>query len=204
MRIGTLAATGVALLVVAAPAAAQVRVNKQIGRPENFNRVDPKKVGTSNFDRKYMQNAYAANSFEIRVGQLALNRSNDPWVQDYARDMIREHTMAQSELKQLARNKGVALANKWPAMLTRNYRKLSNLRGNSFDNAYRSINLTAHRGVINQCAMEVRTGRDAMVRGYATKVLKAAKDHEMMAMHRETMMVRHNGSYGTAAQGMRP
>lgn len=190
--------------MVAGPASAQVRVNKQVGRPENFNRVNPNKLGVSNMDKKYMQNAYAANSFEVKLGELALRNGSDEWTKDYARDMIREHTMANNELRQVARNKGVYLANKWPAMLTRNYNKMRNLRGSAFDNQYRRINMNAHNGVINQCAMEIRNGRDAMVRSYATKILAAAREHEQMAVMRDTMLVRNRDSYGNAAQPMRP
>ncbi|MEA2553234.1 MAG: putative rane protein [Fimbriimonadaceae bacterium] len=193
-----------ALFAVAAPSMAQVKVNMKVGRPENFNRVNPKKVGISNQDRKYMQNAYILNAFEAKLGALAQSRGSDQWVKDFGSDMDREHTLANSELKDLARNKGVYLSNNWPRAQVKTYNRMASLSGSKFDREFRKINKKGHMLAMNGSAKEIKVGRDAMVRSYATKMLATARAHEQLVMTRQTMMARNNYSYGTAAQKIKP
>jgi len=202
MKLATLG-TAVALAAMAVTANAQVRVNMKVGRPENFNRIDPHKMGLNRMDRQFVQNAYAANAFEARVGALAAIHGSDPWVLDFGKDMEREHTLANSELRQLARRERIGLSNNWPAMFVQNYNRLRSLHGSAFDRAFTQINKKGHPMVMNACSNELRYGHDAGVRGYATTMLASARAHEMMIMHRQTMMASH-GTYGTAAQPMKP
>lgn len=204
MKLTTYVAAAAALLAVV-PAHAQVKVNMKVGRPENFNRVDPKKMGLNNMDYRFIQSAYAANSYEAKMGQLAMSRGQDPWTRDFGTDMHREHTNANSELKQLVRSRGMHLNNNWPRMFVANYQKLSRLHGASFDNFYRKLNKSGHMMAMDLCAKEIKSGHDANVRGYATKMLASARSHEQLVMTHQTMLVRYpNSSYGTAAQPMKP
>jgi putative membrane protein len=202
MRLGKVVAAGL-VLAMTVPVIAQVKVNMKVGRPENFNKVSPSRVGLNRSDRAFMQNAYTGNSFEVKIASLAATRANDPWVKDFAEDMRREHKMANEELKQLARNKSLRLSTNWPAKYTREYRRLAGLHGSAFDRAFTKLNKKGHREVQLACSKELRNGRDTHVRSYATGMLATARSHEKLAMNRQTMMV-HRGSYGTAAQPMRP
>lgn len=202
MKLGILGATA-ALAAMAVMADAQVRVNMKVGRPENFNRVDPHKMGLNHADKTFIQNAYFANAFEAKIGALAMNRASDPWVKDFGHDMHREHMMANNELKALAHKESIGLSNNWPRMFVQNYNKLSGLSGSSFDRAFTKMNKQGHMMVMKACANDLRYGHDAGVRGYATKMLAVARSHEKMVMTRSTMMASH-GTYGTAAQPIKP
>lgn len=202
MRLGVMAAVAASFVMVV-PAMAQVRVNMKVGRPEDFNKVDPHKVGLNTMDKTFMQNAYVANAFEVKAGALAQSHGEDTWTKDYGQDMYREHSMANSELKELAQNKGVYLSNNWPGMLAHNYNKLRNMNGASFDNAFRDMNKQGHMMVMQACANEIKYGHDAGARSYATKMLATARSHEMMVMNHTTMMAMNSGAYG-AAQQMKP
>ena len=188
---------------MAVTADAQVRVNMKVGRPENFNRIDPHKMGLNRMDKNFIQNAYFANAFEAKIGALAMSRASDPWVKDFGHDMHREHTMANNELRALARKESIGLSNNWPAMFVQNYNKLRNLSGPAFDRSFTKMNKQGHMMVMKACANELRSGHDAGVRSYATTMLAVARSHEKMVMTRSTMMASH-GSYGSAAQPIKP
>ena len=201
MKLLTIAAMAATLAVIAP---AQVRVNMQVGRPENFNVIDPHKMGLNHQDKAFIQNAYCANAFEAKIGMLAQTNGSDEWVKDFGQDMTREHNMANNELKQLAAKESISLSNNWPAMLEHNYHMLSNMHGAAFDAAFTKMNKNGHLMVMHACANEIRYGHDAGVRSYATGMLAVARSHEMMVMNRTTMYVRNTGTYGTAAQTIKP
>ena len=198
----TLAAA--AALAIMANAQAQIRVNMKVGRPENFNQIDPHKVGLNHMDKTFLQNAYFANAFEAKIGEMAPSHGSDEWTKDFGQDMYREHTMANNELRQLARTESIPLSNDWPAMFANNYHKLSNMHGPAFDAAFRKINLQGHTMVMQACAKEIQFGHDAGARGYATKMLAVARSHQMMVMNQQTMYVHNPTTSGTAAQTIKP
>ena len=200
MRISRLWASAACMSLLGAVALSQVRVNTQVGRPENFNRVSPTKVGLNRMDKTYMKRQALTNIFEVRLGMLAARRSDDAWVRSFADDMIREHTLGQEELKQLARRKGYRL----PTMLPRTERnklaKMERLRGAAFDREFRRIQMAGHEVAMKLQTREIKSGRDAMVRSLATKSLATTRGHHLLAMHRDSMLVRAHDTSGTAAQ----
>jgi putative membrane protein len=197
------AVAAVALIALSGSAFSQVRVNMKVGRPEDFNRIDPHKIGLNKSDRAFIKTAFAANSFEVKIGHLAQNRGSSTWVKEFGMDMAREHGIANNELKPLAIKKGAALSNAWPASLKKNYNMLARLHGAAFDRAFTKINKQGHLDVMKDCQREIRNGHDASIRSYATGMLATARSHEMMVINRTTMMAGH-GTYGSAAQHIKP
>jgi len=202
MKLGTLT-TALLCMACISPALAQVRVNTHLGRADNFNKVNPYKNGLSRTDRNFIRTAYAANSFEVRISQLAQTNASDMWVRDFGQDMIREHAMANKELKLLARQRRFTLPSSWPSKLTMTYKKLSRLHGEAFDHAYTKINMGGHNDAINLCSNEVKKGNDSMTRGYATKLLASAKMHQNNMTSAATMLARNRYTTGTSAQPIR-
>ena len=56
-------------------------------------------------DRAMIEDLAEANIAEIETGQLALTKSQNPRVREYAQKMIDDHGMAQQELQQMAQAK---------------------------------------------------------------------------------------------------
>jgi putative membrane protein len=50
-------------------------------------------------DRRFMRQAAQAGVFEVKKSKLALDRSHNRHVRDFAAQMIRDHTKANQELK---------------------------------------------------------------------------------------------------------
>jgi len=182
----TLLIAGLAISLSSLAPAQNVRIS-QDGRPENMARIPPK-AGINAQDRKFMNFACHSNAFEIMSSELALQRAQSEWARNFARDMIREHTMAQNELKMLAREKGVQLDQTLPKKMQAELDRLSRLSGAEFDRAYRDIQLKAHQETALMMERQIKNGRDSMIRNYAVKSLPAVKKHREMAMQRTTMM----------------
>lgn len=104
------------------------------------------------------------NSSEIREAQLALAHSRNPRVRAYAQHILRDHTMLNNTLVQVARAEGIRPMEGRMAMRMRSndqlqYRQLASLSGPAFDRAYMDAQINAHRRAIN--ALDRRLVPDA-------------------------------------------
>lgn len=170
----------------AVPAFAQENVQiSRDGRPERLFRPIS---GINASDKMFLMNASIANIFEIKTSELAASRSRSPFVQEFAKEMIHEHTGAQNELKMVADKKGYKLPQDLPGKLKMAYAKLSNLRGAAFDREYQKWQKAGHEDASMKFKSEIRKGHDQDVKGYAVKTLPAVKMHYAMLLEKKTMM----------------
>jgi putative membrane protein len=61
----------------------------------------------SALDQQFVIDAAQGGMAEVQLGQLALERSRNPEVKQFARQMIQEHTRANERLMRLATQKGI-------------------------------------------------------------------------------------------------
>ena len=96
--------------------------------------------------------AYTADSIDIKAGQLALRKSQNPQVRAFAQDMVRDHTAVNDQALALAKKLGVdPQDNDTSRALTRQAeaeaKRLEGLNGPAFDKAYAEHELAYHRQV---------------------------------------------------------
>lgn len=134
-------------------------------------------------DRRFMTKAAEGNIAEVMMGQLALKRSNNKQVQDVANMLIKEHSQAQKDLKQVAAKNGMKLPSQPNAMQKATYNRLARLRGAAFDKAFLTANIKAHLDTITLFQMENGQGRDAEGVVYAREYLPAIQNHTSMIVN---------------------
>src|SRR5215207_8642266 len=134
-------------------------------------------------DRRFLRQAAQAGLFEVKKSELALDRSPNRHVRQFAAQIIRDHTKANQELKQLAASKGVTLPQRPNAEQRMIIRRLARLSDRHFDCAYMAVQVRAHLQAIAIFRRKVRHGRDAAVRAYAARTLPVLRMHLRMARH---------------------
>jgi len=96
-------------------------------------------------DMQYVAAAGASDQYEIQSSQLAMERTRDAGVREFAESMITDHTRSTQDVTEAARRDGLRPA---PPMLMpaqRNMlRQLRMARGRQFDMLYISQQRTAH------------------------------------------------------------
>jgi putative membrane protein len=97
--------------------------------------------------------------------------------------MIRDHSKANQELKQLAASKGIRLPHRPNAHQRMLIRRLARLSGRHFDCAYMTVQVRAHLQAIAIFRREVRHGHNPAVRAYTARTLPVLKMHLRMARH---------------------
>lgn len=92
----------------------------------------------SELDRQYMLNAGEAGLASIQMGQLALQRATSPQVKQFAQAEINEQVNVKNQLSQIAPRVGVTLLTAPSPKYQASLRRLSQLSGQQFDQAYLS------------------------------------------------------------------
>jgi putative membrane protein len=128
----------------------------------------PVPMSDQNFVKKTAQGGLA----EIQSGQLALTKSSNQKVKDYAMKMVDDHTRAADDLRSVAAKKDIA----FPTDLTP-----EDSAGAEFDKAYMGATVKAHESDIAAFEKEGNGSSDSDLKGFASATLPALREHLRMA-----------------------
>jgi putative membrane protein len=135
-------------------------------------------VNTESFVHK----AALADMTEIELGQLALQKSQDPGVREFAQRMVKDHTASSAKLKAAAMKEGVAV----PATLDSEHQKLVQrlqaLNGTAFDAEFSKIMDKDHHKAVKLFESASQSPQVAEpVREFAQNTLPTLKTHRQLA-----------------------
>ena len=153
-------------------------------RPALPSRPMPMSAPTSQMsalDQAFVMDAAHGGMAEVRLGQLALQKSNNPEVKRFAQQMIQEHSRANEELMRIVSQKGMTPpmnAGKYEAAMTR----LMQLSGTEFDRAYMSeAGVNSHLESAAVYQRQVGLGLDPDLKAFAARILPRVQGHLEMA-----------------------
>ena len=95
-------------------------------------------------DAEIVQLFGSGNAGEIRLAELALKNSENPEVKEYAQMMITDHSKANDELSQVAKNHNIDFPPAPPAAAVEMSKTLLDLKGEEFDKKYMGEVVTGH------------------------------------------------------------
>lgn len=133
-------------------------------------------------DASFVHKATLDNLAEFELANLALNKSANPAIQQFAQRLLREQTAAATELKTLATRKQIDI----PTELDRAHKtaseKLAALGGDDFDRAFSTQMQKDHDQAVSlfAAAAEDRS-LDADLKTYAGKRLPMLREYQRMA-----------------------
>ena len=151
-------------------------------------------------DANFVQVAAQGGMAEVQMGQLAEQTSKSSKVKAYAEQMIKDHTPANEQLKQLATAKGATV----PAGLSDEQNKtltmLQGEKGRKFDHDYAAAQVQGHSDMLSTFQTEASSGTDPDLKSFAAqtvptiqqhltdaqKLAAAPMHHRMMKHHRQT------------------
>lgn len=132
----------------------------------------------SQLDRVYITEAAQAGMAEIAMANLALQKSQDDKVKQYAQQMIKDYTPVNQELMQLATQKAITpptdMGIKYQALIT----QLSKLSDANFDQAYvneAGINRNMEGLILNSRLLQL--GQDTELKAFAAKSIPLIEAH---------------------------
>jgi putative membrane protein len=128
-------------------------------------------------DQHFMKEAAEGGMAEVEFGQLAADKASSQDVKDFAQRMVKDHTQANDQLKQIAVQKNVTLPASPSAKDEMTKKKLSNMSGDAFDKAYMADMVKDHKKDIAAFQKETSSGQDPDVKQFASQTLPTLKDH---------------------------
>lgn len=175
-------------LGIAVAAFAQVPIAKD-GRVE---RIGLPKNGLNMQDGKFILDAAAGNTFEVKSSQLALKNGKSSFVRNFAKMMIADHGASFEELKLAAKRNGRTAPKRLTPKQASALAKLEGLRGAAFDTAYVKIQKEAHVETAAKMKKEIQKGRDSDLKNYAINTLPAVQGHLKMLQTKMVPMGHHH------------
>lgn len=160
------------------PNANAVNVNLPAVNATNTNMTDGNAMSEEN---DFMNKAAQSNMAEIQAAQMALQKSQNPQVKQFAQRVINDHTKATNELKDLAAKNNVTLPTSISDDQKETANDLSQLSGKEFDQEYMDAQVEAHQDAVDLFQNEIDNGKEADVKAFAQKTLPTLKSHLEMA-----------------------
>jgi putative membrane protein len=140
----------------------------------------------TNMTRSFIQNATIGNGFEIMASRLALQKSRNPEVRDFAQRMINDHSQADQDLRETIMHSRFSMT-RMPNNLDAKHRKilsrLERANGYDFDQKYIKAQVDAHKSAVALFANYARNGSNPDIREFARDTLPTLQEHNAHVRH---------------------
>lgn len=137
---------------------------------------------SGNPDALFMTETAHMSHAEIAASQMALKKSTNPQVKQFAQQMITDHTQGNQQLMQLAQQKGVAIPKRPDELHTKAAAAMMNMEGTTFDKEYMSCMTSDHAKLLSSVEDKAAGATDPDVRAYAASQLPIVRGHYHMAL----------------------
>jgi len=114
---------------------------------------------------------------EVELGRLAAEKGSNASVRQFGQRMVDDHSKANEELRNAAREEGITLPTQIDESTRRTKEHLSKLSGVAFDKAYMKDMVTDHEKDVAEFQKASKAAEDSPVKSFAAKVLPTLEDH---------------------------
>lgn len=146
--------------------------------------TSPATAGQNNLsaaDRAFMTEAAQGGLAEVQLGQLASQRAASNTVKQFGQRMVQDHTQANTQLQQLATQKGVTLPTTINKENEQVRQRLTKLSGANFDREYMNHMVKDHEKDVSLYQREAQEGQDPDVKAFAAQTLPILQEHYQQA-----------------------
>lgn len=135
----------------------------------------------SSADKKFLTSAMEGNMAEVQLGNLALQKSSNPDVKEFAQKMVDDHTKMQDQAKPVADQAGVTPPAGPSAKSQAIMAKLQAASGAQFDKEYAKDMVEDHKEDDKEFKKEETSGKDQSIKDLATQGEPIIAQHLQMA-----------------------
>ena len=148
-------------------------------------------------------NAATGGMMEQEAAGIALKKSKNKLVQDFAARMLKDHGLANDELKKIAQAKGLQLAQTLPAEMTGHLADLNGLADRAFDVQYMRMMINDHEKTV-QLFIQGTGLADPDLKAFAVKSLPTIRGHHTSAVEIGKRINISNANNGDDVLGVSP
>ena len=136
-------------------------------------------------DRDFVMNAARGGMSEVSLGRMASENGVSNEVRTFGNRMVADHSKANQELAELARNKGLSAPTDVNHEQKKTADELSKQSGADFDKAYASAMVKDHQEDVAEFQKMSSQAQDPDLRAWINKTLPTLQDHLAMAKQME-------------------
>ncbi|MBW4522956.1 MAG: DUF4142 domain-containing protein [Scytolyngbya sp. HA4215-MV1] len=133
-------------------------------------------------DQQFVMQAAQGGMAEVELGRLAMQKASSSVVKSFGQHMVKDHTQANNQLKQLASQKGIPIPTDTGTQNKATKAGLSKLSGTAFDRALMNQMVMDHQKTVSLFEKEAQQGQDLEVKAWAAQTLPTLRDHLRMAL----------------------
>jgi putative membrane protein len=137
-------------------------------------------------DHKFMLEAAQGGMMEVQLAQLAQQKASSDDVKEFAKELEQDHSKANENLKDLAKQKNVALPTELDQKHQAKMAKLQNMSGDQFDRAYMKMMVDDHKKNVSKFQKHSERAMDSHVKDFAAKTLPSLQGHLQKAQQLNT------------------
>jgi putative membrane protein len=131
-------------------------------------------------DLEFVKSALQGSMAEVQTAQLALQKSTNDQVKQFAQRMITDHTKLIEQMKPVAKQLGVKIPDGPDKKEKASMAKLQALSGSDFDTAYVKAMVKDHKTDDSEFKMEMSNGQSQIVRNAASQADPVIEAHLQM------------------------
>ena len=141
-------------------------------------------------EQEFVTQAAQGDRAEVDLANLALQKSNNPDVRQFAQRMIDDHTQNQEQVNSLASKLSITPPSEVSAEQKENRDGLQSLSGEQFDRAYARLMLHDHRKDVNEFKREHQLAKNSDLKQYVDQTLPVLEEHAQLAAQLNSKVVR--------------
>jgi putative membrane protein len=134
-------------------------------------------MATTNDDATFATTAGDNGMAEVALGKLALEKTTNAQIKDFANMMVTDHGKANEKLMAIAKAKNITLPATVGAEHKAKMDDLSKLSGKDFDKAYVDAMVDGHQKTLDLLNGEAKDGKDAELKAFAAETAPTVKMH---------------------------
>ncbi len=130
--------------------------------------------------KEFINEAAQGGMSEVQLGTLALQHAGSDGVRRFGQMMVSDHSLANSELKAIAKRKNMELPVEVSSAQKSMSDKLTKLNGAEFDKEYVDAMIKDHENDVKEFQEQADNSKDADLKAYAAKTLPTLQKHLQM------------------------
>src|SRR6266550_1097470 len=135
--------------------------------------AEPEGTKATAKEKAFILKAANGGMAEVEMGKLAADKGGSDAVKDFGNRMVKDHSKANDQLKDVAAKLGVTVPNKGHAMID----KMSAMSGATFDKAYVKEMVNDHRKDIAEFETAGKEVKNADLKKFIDDTVPVMKDH---------------------------
>jgi len=146
-----------------------------------------------NPDEAFVTQLGHGSNAEVKLSEMALSKSGDPKVREFAQRMVTDHTKINKELTHLGHQLHLRVPSSPDGAHARAASSMAKLHGGEFDRAYMAQMVSDHAETISLLQDMSKNAKEPQLRDWASKQIPTIQEHLDMARQTQSSLTPATG-----------